>query len=68
MDDADFASEREQRDLARRIKNIQGSLKTDVGVQRDVRCVDCDEVIPAKRIAAMPSAKRCIPCQTSSER
>jgi phage/conjugal plasmid C-4 type zinc finger TraR family protein len=68
MDDVDYASEREQRELERRIKSIQGSLNTNRDANGDVRCEDCDEIIPPARIAAMPSARRCIPCQTSSER
>lgn len=31
-------------------------------------CVDCGETIDARRRAAMPSARRCAPCQTIRER
>lgn len=31
-------------------------------------CVDCGQPIPAKRRAAMPSAVRCIACQSHHER
>lgn len=27
------------------------------------KCADCGGVIPAKRLAAMPNATRCVPCQ-----
>lgn len=28
------------------------------------RCTDCNATIPAKRLAAMPDATRCVPCQS----
>lgn len=31
-------------------------------------CIDCGQAIPAKRRAALPSARRCIACQTTSEK
>jgi len=31
-------------------------------------CVDCGEAIPAARLAAYPTAKRCTDCQTVHER
>ena len=31
-------------------------------------CIDCGEPIPAKRRAALPSARRCIACQTTFEK
>ncbi|MGA0122490.1 MAG: TraR/DksA family transcriptional regulator [Gaiellales bacterium] len=32
------------------------------------RCVDCDEEIPAKRLAALPASARCVECQRKRER
>jgi len=32
------------------------------------RCMDCDAVIPAERLAAVPDATRCIECQKDIER
>ena len=31
-------------------------------------CVDCEEPIPAKRLAAIPWASRCVPCRETVER
>ncbi|MBN8243293.1 TraR/DksA C4-type zinc finger protein [Nitratireductor aquimarinus] len=31
-------------------------------------CIDCDEPISAARREAMPSAERCLACQTRNER
>lgn len=31
------------------------------------RCVVCDAQIPASRLAAYPTAKRCLPCQSRHE-
>lgn len=31
------------------------------------RCTDCDEPIPAARLRAYPTAKRCIRCQEAAE-
>ena len=30
-------------------------------------CLDCDEEIPARRLAAVPNAKYCVLCQRSHE-
>lgn len=34
----------------------------------EVDCIDCGHPIPPARRAALPSAQRCIGCQTKSER
>ena len=59
-----------QRDLAlvfgdresRRLRDIEAALgrieKDSFGV-----CVDCEEQIPAKRLAALPWASRCVSCR-----
>lgn len=31
-------------------------------------CIDCDEPIPLPRLAAIPGAERCLPCQEAAER
>jgi phage/conjugal plasmid C-4 type zinc finger TraR family protein len=68
MDDIDHSNERVQRDLERRISSIRGGMAVAREPDEEVLCVDCDNPIPPKRIAAMPSATRCIKCQSRSER
>ena len=47
------------------IRTIQRSLqqKNETGL-----CIDCEEDIESERLAALPSARRCISCQESMER
>lgn len=40
-------------------------LKNEAG---EVICVDCHEVIPAKRLEAMPFATRCTSCKEANEK
>lgn len=40
-------------------KRLEGEPRTE--------CVDCDEPIGAARLKAMPTAQRCITCQTFAE-
>ena len=72
MDQIQYASER---DLA--IRNVD----RDSGLLRQVKaslrrihdgsfgvCVECDEAISPKRLAAVPWAPRCIRCQNAADR
>jgi len=72
MDQIQYASER---DLA--IRNVD----RDSGLLRQVKaslrrihdssfgvCVECDEAISPKRLAAVPWAPRCIQCQNAADR
>lgn len=34
----------------------------------DINCVDCAEIIPQERLAAMPHTKRCVRCAADVER
>ena len=45
------------------IARIRGAL----AAEGEDFCVECDEPIPAARRAALPSAERCIGCQTIFE-
>ena len=49
---------------ARDIEAALGRIKSG----RYGSCVDCDEDIPAARLRAFPTAKRCRPCQERYER
>lgn len=46
-----------------RIAQIRGNLASE----GEEFCVECDEPIPAARRKALPSAERCIGCQTIFE-
>lgn len=54
----------EEQERQRRIQQISAGLKRP----GESECTDCGEVIDPRRRAAMPSARRCLACQTSSER
>lgn len=45
-----------------------GRIRNAMCQKGDEFCVDCGNPIGAKRRAAMPSAIRCISCQTSLEK
>jgi DnaK suppressor protein len=72
MDEIQYASER---DLAIRNVDRESRLLLDVraALQR-IRnggfgtCVDCESAISPKRLAAVPSAARCIHCQDTADR
>lgn len=51
-----------ERDTA--IARIRASLEAS----GEDRCIECDELINPKRRAALPSAERCIGCQTLHEK
>lgn len=34
----------------------------------DGRCIDCQDAIDPQRLARVPNAARCVPCQTDAER
>ena len=69
MDEADHAVAREQANIDRAIKAARrnvGEIATPS--EGPVYCEECDQEIPPKRIEAVPSATRCVPCQSSAER
>ena len=66
MDFADHASEREAEFLAARLDEQKRTAALDAAGAD--RCSDCEDVIPAERRAAMPSAHRCVACQAWAER
>lgn len=43
-------------------------IRSELAAEGEDICVDCDEPIPSARRAALPSAERCIACQTVLER
>lgn len=64
----------DQRELAldlvdresRRLRDVEAALgrisKSSFGI-----CIDCDEPIAAKRLAALPWASRCVRCQDTAD-
>lgn len=58
------AEEFEAEERGRRVARIRRSLR-DAG---EDECVDCGEPIDVARRMALPSARRCIDCQTVRER
>ena len=72
MDEIQYATER---DLAIRNVDRDSALLREVkAALRRVRdgdfgtCVECEEAISAKRLAAVPWAQRCIQCQSAADR
>ena len=72
MDEIQYATER---DLAIRNVDRESTLLREVkAALRRIQggsfgtCVDCEEVISPKRIAAVPWAPRCIKCQETADR
>lgn len=58
------ATEAEEGQRGRAIARAKAALAGD-GADM---CQDCDQPIPAARRAALPSATRCVGCQTAYER
>ena len=72
MDEIQYASER---DLA--IRNVDRESRLLLQVRAALRrvhdgsfgiCIECDLAISPKRLAAVPSAPRCIQCQDAADR
>ena len=57
----DLVQQRLDDEMARRHRNSDRPL-----VIHQI-CVDCELAIPAARLAKLPSAKRCVECQTLFE-
>jgi DnaK suppressor protein len=64
-DEADIAKANEDLILERRIDAVRLAAREPTGGFGD--CVDCNEPIPAARLAANPNARRCIACQEDYE-
>lgn len=62
MDDMDRMQEREDILLARAIEARRAPATTGA-----LFCEDCEEPIPEPRRRALPSATRCIHCQSAQE-
>ena len=72
MDEIQYASER---DLA--IRNVDRESRLLLQVRAALRriqdgsfgtCIDCESEISPKRLSAVPSAARCIQCQSAADR
>ncbi|MGZ8172834.1 MULTISPECIES: TraR/DksA family transcriptional regulator [Methylobacter] len=61
-DTAQFSNE-----LAIQQHLIDHALPAQQIVDGVVECIDCDDAIPADRLAALPKCVRCISCQTMHE-
>ncbi len=69
-DIADMAQAREEAHRARAIEAARRGLHGgDQAMDEDGRivCVDCGERIPPARLAVVPRAVRCLPCQEAAE-
>lgn len=67
MDEVDKAEELTRSRVDRVIAGIRRSLAPRL-INGARFCRDCSDAIPAERVAAIPSADRCAPCQTIRER
>lgn len=73
-DPIDVCTAQAQRDVAAGNINRASSLLREVtqALERARTgvygiCVDCEEDVPEKRLAAVPWAARCVPCQTAAD-
>lgn len=64
MDLADKAQDYTEQRLNAAIQTITNRRNQPVS---DGFCIDCDEEIDVARLRALPSAQRCIDCQTTHE-
>ncbi|HWK53124.1 MAG TPA: TraR/DksA C4-type zinc finger protein [Hyphomicrobiales bacterium] len=67
-DHADIAGEYIDRATAAQIENVRRRLGKVESTTLVRECLECGELIPAARLAAMPGARRCVYCQSTSER
>lgn len=72
MDDADHAQDMANREAERILADARARNAAAAqagGVRPQLRaCVDCDDPIDARRLAAAPAAIRCTHCQAATER
>lgn len=68
MDESDFerAQNHEGMMMAATLGRIQRSV--NAGFRITGECEDCGNDIPAKRLNALPGARRCVECQETHER
>ncbi|MBF0185990.1 MAG: TraR/DksA C4-type zinc finger protein [Magnetococcales bacterium] len=64
MDEVDFVQEQEERERQQAISLLLGQTNNtpSTGI-----CRTCGQEIPARRLQALPSAQRCVTCQTQLE-
>lgn len=65
MDITDYASEREEQQLAEALARHQRA-QAPAGAG-SLECVDCGEPIPVKRREALPGCETCVDCQSVRE-
>ena len=68
-DYADVSSDNQAQELKMLLQARQKSAKTATKITEDtvVYCEDCGTQIPIARLKAVPTATRCIRCQTEYE-
>lgn len=68
-DQLDQAQELEELARSRALEAAQNRhTETQLRVSGSVRCLDCDAEVGQERLAAHPTAARCIYCQTAWEK
>ena len=67
-DFVDYAQEMEEEHRAKSINKKLKEQETIFSEKGETECIDCGVIIPEARLQAFPSAKRCIDCQTFSEK
>lgn len=65
-DFADVASAATERALAQHLENHR--LKTQVHQSSAFYCIECDDVIPHQRRAAIVGVQTCVSCQADNEK
>lgn len=69
-DDADLAAEYQARHNAQALAQLRQAqpVLQRAAVAGKTRCVDCNDKIPGRRVAALPYTTRCMECQEGFER
>jgi RNA polymerase-binding transcription factor DksA len=70
MDDIDRIVELGDDLVNAAVKKIKSGLRppVDRNLAEPIECEDCGKEISAARLLAMPATKRCVVCQSSTER
>lgn len=69
MDDIDIVNEANEVFVSMKLKSVSLAVGTGLPVPETPRpCEDCGEIIPLKRVQAIPATRRCISCQELFER
>ena len=67
MDAGERQIEAAERSVALETDAAIAGIRASLRAESDGHCIDCEAAIDARRLAALPSAQRCIACQKNFE-